>query len=186
LRVLILEEEPLHAADLSRELTTAGCDVLVVTDGATGLVHAVSERFDAVIASAELPGMNGFRVCSRIKKDANAHGHGVLVFLMSTHADAQFDAHRKLPTRADGYVQKPVRAADVSEMIATARERAATGGTAAPSAAPQPRKGRALSTLREALAAQQQARDVRDAAARSVAKGNRDDKAINKACEGRC
>lgn len=114
MRVLLLEDDQTHGSVLARELVERGCDVVSETDGATGLVRAVSEPFDAVVVSAEMPGMNGFRVCSRIKQDMGTRA--VRVLLVGT--DAQFDAHRKLPTRADAYFERPVRVDDVMNAVA--------------------------------------------------------------------
>ena len=114
MRVLLLEDDQSHGSVLARELAERGCEVVSETDGATGLVRAVSEPFDAVVVSADMPGMNGFRVCSRIKQDAATRA--VRVLLVGT--DAQFDAHRKLPTRADAYFERPVRVDDVMNAVA--------------------------------------------------------------------
>ncbi len=105
-KVLLLEEDPTFASELQTGLRGLGCEVVLLRDGRTGLARAVSDRFDVILLSAELPHMNGFRLCNRIKKDANAKK--VPLFLMGTTASAEFEAHQRLPTRAESYFQKPV------------------------------------------------------------------------------
>src|SRR5580765_4269268 len=102
-KVLLLEEDPTLATELQRRLKELGCEVTLLGDGRTGLARAVSDRFDLILLSAELPGMNGFRVCNRIKKDQRANA--VPLFLMGATAAHEFKAHEQLPTHAESYFQ---------------------------------------------------------------------------------
>ena len=67
--VLVFESDANFAGDLRNELTKLGCDVRVVDDGNTGLQQATSARPDLILLSIELPRMNGFSVCNKLKKD---------------------------------------------------------------------------------------------------------------------
>ena len=62
-RVLLLEEDATYARELLHGLSEAGIEVTLARDGDAGLARAVAERFDALVVSAELPGINGFRLC---------------------------------------------------------------------------------------------------------------------------
>lgn len=112
-KLLLLEGDAMRAAELTRGLRAAGCDVTLVRDGAAGLARAVSEAFDVVVAAADLPRTNGFRVCSRIKKDANAGAIPVVLLDAEGAGAADLAEHAKLPTRADAYVYAPVTLDDV-------------------------------------------------------------------------
>lgn len=114
-KVLLVEADSTSGADLRSALARSGYSVTLIRDGQLGLARAVSERFDAVLVSAELPGINGFRLCNRIRKDPNVGD--VRLFIIGAEAE-EFAAHERLPTRADSYFKKPVV---VAELIARMR-----------------------------------------------------------------
>ena len=105
-RILLLEDDGALALDLKRALAPMGCEVVILGDGNGGLARAVSDRFDLVVLSAELKGMNGFRLCNRLKRDAMAGSVPVILTWSESSASA-LSEHVKLPTRANAYVRKP-------------------------------------------------------------------------------
>ena len=107
-RVLVFESDPAFAAELRHELGKLGCEVEVVDDGNVGLSAAAARRPDLVLLSIELPRMNGFSVCNRLKKDAVLK-EVPLIIMSSESSDDTFEQHKKLRTRADDYVHKPVK-----------------------------------------------------------------------------
>jgi DNA-binding response OmpR family regulator len=113
-KVLLLEEDATYAAEIRQGLARLGFEVVLLRDGSVGLARAVSERFDLIIISAELPSMNGFRLCNRVKKDPNFGN--VPLFLMGNIED-ELLMHRQLPTRADDYFKKPVVFAELLARI---------------------------------------------------------------------
>ncbi len=106
-KVLVFESDATFAADLRNELTKLGCSVQVVDDGNTGLQQATTLRPDLILLSIELPRMNGFSVCNKLKKDPSLKD--VPLIIMSTESSEEtFEQHRKLRTRAEDYVHKPI------------------------------------------------------------------------------
>ncbi|HEX3345020.1 MAG TPA: response regulator, partial [Polyangiaceae bacterium] len=64
----------------------------------------------------ELPRMNGFSVCNKLKKDPNLKD--VPLVIMSTESsDETFDQHKKLRTRAEDYVHKPIAFGELLQHI---------------------------------------------------------------------
>jgi len=106
-KVLVFESDSGFAGELRTELEQLGCDVRVVDDGNVGLAQAQAERPDLVLLSIELPRMNGFSVCNKLKKDANLK-EVPLIIMSSESSDETFDQHKKLRTRAEAYVHKPI------------------------------------------------------------------------------
>lgn len=124
-RVLLLEEDATYAESLVRGLGAAGCEVTLVRSGDAGEQRATSERFDVLVVSAELPGVNGFRLCAKLKKRA---GFATPIVLMGSERTVGFDEHQKLPSRADGYLRKPVVIAELLAMLEQLpQDRAAPG-----------------------------------------------------------
>jgi CheY-like chemotaxis protein/chromosome segregation ATPase len=106
-KVLVFESDPAFAGELRSELGKLGCSTVVVDDGNLGLQQAVSERPDLILLAIELPRMNGFSVCNKLKKDPGLKD--VPLIIMSTESsDETFEQHKKLRTRAEDYVHKPI------------------------------------------------------------------------------
>src|SRR5579859_5751298 len=106
-KVLVFESDPAFAGELRDELGKLGCTTTVVDDGNVGLQQASSDRPDLILLSIELPRMNGFSVCNKLKKDAALKD--VPLIIMSTESSEEtFEQHRKLRTRAEDYVHKPI------------------------------------------------------------------------------
>src|SRR5215471_18533395 len=115
-KVLVFESDPAFAGELRNELGKLGCATTVVEDGNAGLQQAAAERPDLILLSIELPRMNGFSVCNKLKKDPNLKD--VPLIIMSTESSEEtFDQHKKLRTRAEDYVHKPIAFAELLERI---------------------------------------------------------------------
>lgn len=111
-KVLVFESDPAFAEQLRTELSVRGCTTTVVDDGNVGLQQAVSDPPDLVLLSIELPRMNGFSVCNKLKKDPNLK-EVPLIIMSSESTDETFEQHKKLRTRAEAYVHKPIGFAEL-------------------------------------------------------------------------
>src|SRR5256885_10756776 len=115
-KVLVFESDPSFAGELRTELGRLGASVQVVDDGNAGLSAAASDRPDLILLSIELPRMNGFSVCNKLKKDPVLKDVP-LIIMSSESSDETFEQHRKLRTRAEDYVHKPIAFGDLLERI---------------------------------------------------------------------
>jgi DNA-binding response OmpR family regulator len=104
MRILVVEDDELLAAALSRGLTAEGYAVEVAADGVDGLHRAREFDYDAMILDLLLPGLNGLRVCAELR----AAGRNLPV-LMLTAKDGALDHAEGLYTGADDYMAKPFR-----------------------------------------------------------------------------
>jgi CheY-like chemotaxis protein len=107
IKVLVFESDAAFASELRNELGKLGCSTCVVDDGSVGLQQASAEKPDLILLSIELPRMNGFSVCNKLKKDAGLKDVP-LIIMSSESSDETFEQHRKLRTRAEDYVHKPI------------------------------------------------------------------------------
>ncbi|MCM2424074.1 response regulator transcription factor [Streptomyces sp. RKAG293] len=102
MRVLVIEDEERLAASLKRGLEAAGYAVDVAHDGRIGLWMAGEHAYSAIILDIMLPGLNGYRVCARLRTD------GVNTpILMLTAKNGEYDEAEALDTGADDYLAKP-------------------------------------------------------------------------------
>ncbi len=115
-KVLIFESDPEFAGELRTELGRLGCTVHIVEDGNVGLTVAVQDRPDLILLSIELPRMNGFSVCNKLKKDG-ALKDIPLIIMSSESSEETFEQHKKLRTRAEDYVHKPIAFGELLEHI---------------------------------------------------------------------
>ncbi len=106
-KILVFESEPAFAWELRTELGRLGCTVQIVDDGNAGLQSAANERPDLILLSIELPRLNGFSVCNKLKKDPQLKDVP-LIIMSSASSEETFEQHRRLKTRADDYVRKPI------------------------------------------------------------------------------
>ena len=95
MRVLLVEDETRLANAVRRGLEAEGFSVDVAADGKDGFWRASEGRYDAIVLNIMLPGMNGFRVCSALRKA----GHWTPI-LMLTAKDGELDEAEALRHRA--------------------------------------------------------------------------------------
>jgi DNA-binding response OmpR family regulator len=101
-RILLIDGEREPATALRQELRAEGYAVDVAYDGRDGLAIARTVDYRAVLLDIVLPGLNGYRVCERLRRD----GCTVPVMMLSTK-DGEYDEAEALDTGADDYLAKP-------------------------------------------------------------------------------
>ncbi|MEO3852639.1 response regulator transcription factor [Streptomyces sp. B8F3] len=102
MRLLVVDDEEGLAASLKRGLEAAGYAVDLAHDGHTGLYLAREYPYQAIVLDIMLPGLNGYRVCARLRAE------GVETpILMLTAKSGEYDEAEGLDTGADDYLAKP-------------------------------------------------------------------------------
>jgi DNA-binding response OmpR family regulator len=101
-RVLVVEDEKRLAAGLKKGLRAEGFATDVAATGTEGLSMARTNPYDAIVLDLMLPGMSGFKVCARLRRD------GVWTpILMLTAKDGEVAEAGGLDAGADDYLTKP-------------------------------------------------------------------------------
>src|SRR4051812_19693481 len=116
IKILVFESDAGFAEQLSSGFAALGSETTVVDDANLGLQAAAREKPDLILLSIELPRMNGFSVCNKLKKDA-ALKDVPLIIMSSESSEETFDQHRKLRTRAEDYVHKPISFGELMQYI---------------------------------------------------------------------
>ncbi len=101
--VLVLEDSPTQALHIQTLLEDAGLEVLLGQDGLTGMKIAKERRPDLIVLDMQMPGMNGFQVCQRLKSDRNTQDIPIIMF---TRHDEQEAVVLGLQTGAVDYIPK--------------------------------------------------------------------------------
>ncbi len=112
-RLLVVEDDKPLALALLRAFTKAGYDVRVVDSGEAALYVLDTEEFDQVVLDIGLPGIDGFEVLRRIRRE----GMGLPVLIL-TARDSLHDRLFGLNLGADDYVTKPFA---ISELVVRIR-----------------------------------------------------------------
>ncbi|MGK4584366.1 response regulator transcription factor [Kitasatospora sp. HPMI-4] len=102
MRVLVVEDEKRLAQALQRGLQAEGFTVDTAHDGHQGLWLAIERDYDVIVLDIMLPGLNGYRVCARLRAAGNE-----TPILMLTAKDGEYDEAEALDTGADDYLSKP-------------------------------------------------------------------------------
>jgi CheY-like chemotaxis protein len=67
--VLIIDDQPFFVTMQQNLLKQQGYRVLAATSGADGLARAKQFKPDLILLDIEMPGMDGFAVCEKLKQD---------------------------------------------------------------------------------------------------------------------
>jgi DNA-binding response OmpR family regulator len=102
MRVLIVDDEVRLSRHVLSALTEAGHDPVAIHDGETALERLSSDTFDLIVLDVGLPGIDGFEVLRRLRKQHNA-----CRVLMLTSRGELNDRLTGLQLGADDYLPKP-------------------------------------------------------------------------------
>ncbi|MEL7045040.1 MAG: response regulator [Pseudomonadota bacterium] len=104
-RLLLVEDNELNRDMLSRRLGRAGFSTTIAEDGAQALRLIAEERPDLVLLDMNLPIIDGWTVCERVRADADIAGTPIIA--LTAHAMAE-DRDRALAAGCDAYATKPI------------------------------------------------------------------------------
>lgn len=121
--ILIIEDEERISNFVSKGLKAQGYACTVVEDGIDGLQLALTGEFDLVLMDVGLPGIDGFEVLRRIRKQDTQ-----LPVIMLTARTATEDTVEGLDAGANDYLVKPFKFDELAARVRT-RLRDAAGST---------------------------------------------------------
>ena len=119
-RVLLVEDEPV-IRELVRTMLTGGpVEVECASEGAECVKLARTRSFDLILLDIVLPGLDGIAVCRLLKSDPTTAR--VPIYMLTAKAkQADIDTARR--AGADGYIQKPFKAAELMKLVDEQRKK---------------------------------------------------------------
>lgn len=111
--ILIIEDDVSILRGLKDNLSFEGYHVLTSPDGLEGLQMALDNQIDMLLLDIMLPGINGYDICRRLKKDK-----AELPIIMITARGTEIDKIAGLDLGADDYITKPF---SIPELLARVR-----------------------------------------------------------------
>jgi len=111
--ILIIEDDISILRGLKDNLEYEDYTVLTETNGVKGLQIALTKETDLVLLDIMLPGMNGYEICRKIKKEKPE-----MPVIMITARGSEMDKVSGLDIGADDYITKPF---SIPELLARIR-----------------------------------------------------------------
>jgi DNA-binding response OmpR family regulator len=112
-KILVIEDDISILRGLKDNLEFEGYDVIAETNGEKGLHLALEKKLDLILLDIMLPGMNGYEICRKLKKEKPE-----LPIIMITARGSEMDKVSGLDIGADDYLTKPF---SIPELMARIR-----------------------------------------------------------------
>jgi len=116
-KILIIEDSPTMRQLICFALKRLqGVRIVEASDGVDGLKKLSADRFDLILTDINMPIMDGLKLVSLVRNDANYRNTPIVVI---TTEGAQEDRERALALRANDYITKPIQAGKILDMAKT-------------------------------------------------------------------
>jgi two-component system alkaline phosphatase synthesis response regulator PhoP len=119
-RILVIDDEPSITRLVEAYLKPEGYEVLVATDGPSGLKAARTFRPDLIVLDVMLPGFDGIELLTRLRRESQ-----VYVILLTARTE-ETDKIVGLSVGADDYVTKPFSPRELTARVKAAMRRMQT------------------------------------------------------------
>lgn len=115
--VLIVEDSPTMRQLIAFALKRIrGVRIVEANDGVDGLKKLSSEKFDLILTDINMPIMDGLKLVSLVRNDANYKSIPIVVI---TTEGAQEDRERALALGANDYITKPIQPTKILDVAKT-------------------------------------------------------------------
>lgn len=113
--ILVADDEPAIRTMLEMILSSDGHDIVTVSDGRAALEYLKTNTPDAMLLDVKMPEIDGYEVCSRVKRIRRLSGTAVL--LLTGFDDEQIRDQARL-VGADDIVFKPLSGKNLRSRVA--------------------------------------------------------------------
>ena len=122
-RVLVVEDDDGNRLLVGRYLEQLGYTPIEVSDGPAAIRAALEHEPDAIVLDLGLPGLDGFEVLARIRRDS------AVPVLVLTARDNEEDLLHGFAAGADDYLSKPFSLPELGARLAALLRRGSVGPT---------------------------------------------------------
>ena len=116
LRVLIAEDNVVNQKLVAQILGRRGHQTVVVGTGREAADEVARGGYDLVLMDLQMPGMDGLEATAAIRARERGTGVRVPIIALTAHA-MEGDRQRCIDAEMDGYVAKPIKAAELYDVI---------------------------------------------------------------------
>ncbi|WP_417264338.1 response regulator transcription factor [Celeribacter sp.] len=114
-RILLVEDEDNIAIAIEVLLTRAGYELLRVSSGDQALPNIRAQKPDLVLLDVTLPGLSGYEVCQRLRRDPELTH--IPVLMMSARA-SEAEQRKGVAMGANAFLTKPFAMSDLLGSVA--------------------------------------------------------------------
>jgi two-component system, sensor histidine kinase and response regulator len=114
--ILIVDDIPENLRLLSAILTERGYDVRCVTNGNTALMGIGSQPPDLILLDIQMPGLDGYEVCTRLKSNRDTRSIPIVFISGLTEV---FDKIKAFSVGGADYITKPFQVEEVLARVET-------------------------------------------------------------------
>lgn len=118
--VLVVDDDPKWIRVVSLYLNSRGYRVVTALNGEEALCALAADRPDLVVADIGMPGMDGYELCSRVRRDKAMR---TIPFIFLTARDQDEDRIKARKVGADDFITKPCPSEYLLERIETLMDR---------------------------------------------------------------
>jgi len=119
-RVVVVDDDPLSSALQSHLASLFGYDAFIETDPGRAIAHATDGSVDAMLLDLGMPGMDGFELLARVRRDEGAHDRKPLPVIAITGYASDMDRLRCLMAGFSDHLGKPIQAAALAAALGRA------------------------------------------------------------------
>jgi len=113
-RILVIDDDPLIRKVTSAILSRLGYEVVTAPDGLQGLTAVKAEQPDVVITDVMMPGMDGYEVTRRLRRDPDSAHIPILVLTAQSELEEKL---RAFEAGADDHMSKPFEPAELAARL---------------------------------------------------------------------
>ncbi len=117
LRVLVVDDVAVNRLVAVRLLEKQGHNAIAAASGSEALAALEGQAFDVMLLDIEMPGADGFEIARRVRDAETTTGRHLPIVATTAHAAAG-DRERCINVGMDGYLSKPIDAAQMTDEIA--------------------------------------------------------------------
>jgi putative two-component system response regulator len=115
--VLVIDDGAANRELIEACLVEVDCTIRMAADGPTALKMIARSTPDLILLDVQMPGMDGYEVCRRIKANS---AHRLIPVVMITALDRTDDRVKALDAGADDFMSKPVERAELVARVRSA------------------------------------------------------------------
>ncbi|MGH2670529.1 MAG: response regulator, partial [bacterium] len=119
-KILVVDDEPKWLRIVSLYLGNRDCHVETALNGEEAIQKVAAEHPDLIIADIGMPGMDGYELCSRLRRDASTR---TIPFIFLTARDQDQDKIKARKVGADDYLTKPCPLERLAQSVETVMDR---------------------------------------------------------------
>jgi CheY-like chemotaxis protein len=119
LNILLAEDNHVNQVVARRILEKMGHSVTIANNGAEAMTLLAERTFDLLLMDIQMPQLDGLAATQRIRA-RETHTHSRLPIIAMTAHAMKGDRERYLQAGMDGYVSKPITAAELESAVASA------------------------------------------------------------------